>query len=125
MKVLDLERAVFVNVLGVNLLNAHNALAVLTVAVDKLLDAWRFTYDHAVAVHNRKRLVADKGFSLQNRVSQALHFLLSDKRNICKVGNLSDCFKELGFAAPFQKRFQLRAFVKVILDQILSAVCDD
>ena len=92
---------------------------------DKLSDSGLFADDNAVAEENREGFVSDKGLSLEYRVTQALHLLLTDKADVRKLRDRFNLLEKLGLAALFEDLLKLGRAVKVVCDKTLSAVSDN
>ena len=78
------QRAILRHIFFRHFFNADTALAVFFISVTKLFCNRIVGNNNVVAVKDRKRLVADKGFCTKHGMAQSLCLLLPDEKDIAE-----------------------------------------
>jgi hypothetical protein len=81
--------------------------------------------DDIVAKHHGKEFVTHKIPAAEDRVSQALRFLLPNIVKGEELGYPADFLSEFGLAFGPKESFQFRGVIEMIFNSALSSSCDD
>jgi hypothetical protein len=81
--------------------------------------------DDIVGKHHGKEFLSHKIPAAEDRVSQALGFLLPNVVEGEELGYPADFFSEFGLAFDPKESFQFRGVIEMIFNSALSSSCDD
>ena len=107
------------------LLHTGSRAAKLFVGTDELSADRVFAPDDVVTIDDHKGVVAGEGLGHADSVAEAEGLLLADEEDVGQIGDAEALFQHLLLAGSGKFCFQLRAAVKVVLDDVLIAAHDD
>ena len=105
--------------------NACRRAAELLIGANQLSTDRILAPDHVIAVDDNEGIIAGEGLGGVHSMAQTQRLLLAHKEDVCHVGDAKALFQSLFLAGLCQLFFQLRAAVKVILNDALVAAQND